>query len=92
MGNEYRPKCGDAPWLGSKRVDGRAGKTVRSIINTCQSQRFKDEYRMHYEALYKCTVYCLLKPKFNYAILVADRFEAGRRPAASWNMAYHLAH
>jgi len=23
--------------------------------------------------------------------LVADRFEAGRRPAASWNLAYHLA-
>jgi len=23
--------------------------------------------------------------------LVADRFEAGRRPASSWNLAYHLA-
>jgi len=23
--------------------------------------------------------------------LVADRFEAGRRPAASWNLAYHPA-
>ena len=23
--------------------------------------------------------------------LVTDRFEAGRRPAASWNVAYHLA-
>jgi len=23
--------------------------------------------------------------------LVADRFEADRRPAASWNLAYHLA-
>jgi len=22
---------------------------------------------------------------------IADRFEAGRRPAASWNLAYHLA-
>jgi len=28
-----------------------------------------------------------LKAKFCYAILVADRSEAGRRPAASWNLA-----
>ena len=34
---------------------------------------------------------CLLKAKFHYAILVADRSEAGRRPAVSWNLAYHLA-
>jgi len=33
----------------------------------------------------------LFKTKFHYAILVADRFEAGRRPAASWNFACHLA-
>jgi len=36
-----------------------------------------------------------VKAKFHYAILVADRFEAGRRPvgrwSASWNLAYHLA-
>ena len=34
------------------------------------------------------------KAKFHYAILVADRSEArrrpGRRPAASWNLAYHV--
>jgi len=30
-----------------------------------------------------------IKAKFHYAILVADRSEAGRRPAASWNLAYH---
>jgi len=30
-----------------------------------------------------------VKAKFHYAILVADRSEAGRRPAASWNLAYH---
>jgi len=29
----------------------------------------------------------LLKAKFHCAILVADRFEAGRRPAASLNLA-----
>ena len=29
-----------------------------------------------------------IKAKFHYAILVAERFEAGRRPAASWNFAY----
>jgi len=32
-----------------------------------------------------------LRAKFHYAILVADRSEAGRRPATSWNLAYHLA-
>jgi len=32
-----------------------------------------------------------LKAKLHYAILVADRSEAGRRPAASWNLAYCLA-
>jgi len=25
------------------------------------------------------------------AILVADMFEAGHRPASSWNLAYHVA-
>jgi len=30
-----------------------------------------------------------LKAKFHYAVLVADRSEAGRRPAASWNLTYH---
>jgi len=33
----------------------------------------------------------LVKAKFHYAIRVADRSEDGRRPAASWNLAYHLA-
>jgi len=33
----------------------------------------------------------LLKAKFHYDILVADRSEAGRRSAASWNLACHLA-
>jgi len=32
-----------------------------------------------------------VKAKFHYAILVAHRSETGRRPAASWNLAYHLA-
>ena len=36
-------------------------------------------------------VYCVIKAKFHHAILVADRSEAGRRPVASWNLAYHLA-
>jgi len=31
------------------------------------------------------------KAKFHYAILLADRSEAGRRPAASWNLAYHAS-
>ena len=38
-----------------------------------------------------CAVRVARQAKFHYAILVADRSEAGRRPAASWNLAYHLA-
>ena len=30
-----------------------------------------------------------VKGKFNYAILVARRSEAGRRRATRWNLAYH---
>jgi len=32
-----------------------------------------------------------VKAKFDYAILVTDRFVAGYRPTANWNLAYHLA-
>jgi len=32
--------------------------------------------------------YCAVKAKFHYAILVADRSETGRRPAANWDLAY----
>ena len=32
-----------------------------------------------------------LKAKFHCAVLVADRSDDGRRPAASWNLANHLA-
>jgi len=31
----------------------------------------------------------LVKAKLHYAILVSERFKAGRRPAASWNLVYH---
>jgi len=31
-----------------------------------------------------------IKAKFHYTILVADRSEAGSRPAANWNLADHL--
>ena len=37
-----------------------------------------------------CTQYPV-KVKLHYAILVTDRSKAGRRPAASWNLAYRLA-
>ena len=46
--NNYRPKCGDALWLGSKVRYGSfhlwanvwvAGKTVWSLVNTCHAQR-----------------------------------------------------
>ena len=32
---------------------------MSSLVNTCQPERFRDEYRTHYKALYKCPV-CLL--------------------------------
>jgi len=32
----------------------------------------------------------VIKAKFHKAILVADRSEADGRPAASWNLAYHV--
>jgi len=37
----------------------------------------------------KLSVHVRPKAKFYYDILVADRSEAGRRPAASWILAYH---
>jgi len=43
------------------------------------------------QGLFRCACVCrLFKAKFHYAILVSDRSEAGRRPAVSWNLAYHL--
>jgi len=64
-GNEYRPQYGDALRLRSK---GRmayymwinvwlAGKTVLSLVNTCQPEHFRDGYCTHYKVLYKCPVY-----------------------------------
>jgi len=59
--------CGDALWLGSKGRHGSfhlwinvlvAGKTVCSLVNTCHPERFRDEYRTHYKALYECPI-CL---------------------------------
>jgi len=47
-------------------------------------------YRVRQLQIMICT-HTHVKAKFHYAILVADRSEAGRRPAASWNLAYHLA-
>ena len=35
-----------------------ADKTVWSLVNTCQPERFRDEHRTHYETLYKCPVFC----------------------------------
>jgi len=34
-----------------------AVKSVGFLVNTCQSEGFKDEYCRHYKALYKCPVY-----------------------------------
>jgi len=68
-GNKYRPKCGDALRLGSKSSFHKimwtnlwaAGKTVWSLVNMCQPERFRGEYHYgtHYKALYQCPVYLL---------------------------------
>ena len=34
-----------------------ADKTVWSLVNTCQRERFRDDYRTHCKAPYKCPVY-----------------------------------
>jgi len=39
-----------------------AGKTVRSLIMTCQPQRFRDDYRTHYKA-YTNVLFTLLTTK-----------------------------
>ena len=76
MGSEYWLNCGDALRVSSK---GRmahfmwinvwvVGKTVWSLVNMCQSERFRDEYRTHYKALYKCSGYCTL-------LYVVDRWQ-----------------
>jgi len=45
----------------------------------------------HPAAFCNTVVTTAVKAKFHYAILVADSSEAGHRPAASWNLTYHLA-
>ena len=66
----YRPKCGDVLRLGSK------GRMAHSMsINVCEwhrlncvfqlltraiPERFRDEYRTHYKALYKRPMFTLL--------------------------------
>jgi len=47
---------------------------------------------LHGDQHYDTDRFCRsVKNKFHYAILVADRSEASCGPAASWNLAYHLA-
>jgi len=69
MRNEYRPKCGDAPWLGSKGRYGSfhlwrnvwvAGELCDSSL-TCANLSTSEMSMSitHYKALYKCPVYLL---------------------------------
>ena len=45
-------------WNVDKRVaDTVTGKSVWSLVNTSQPERFIDEHRTHYKALYKCSAY-----------------------------------
>ena len=56
--------------------------SFRLVLECSKSANRTDlEFELHI-ASYKLTV----KTKFHYAILVADRSNAGRRPASSWNL------
>jgi len=58
-------------------VHDKLAKTARAFANKLQFATTQSPQRRS------------VKAKFHYAILVADRSEAGRRPAASWHLAYH---
>jgi len=51
-----------------------AGKTVWSLVNTCQAEPFRDDYRTHYKALYKCSVYLLIGLFLTHKSLVWRKF------------------
>jgi len=61
----------------------------------CACYKFSYYYYCYYYYYYCCQYYqqflWITKAELHYAILVANKSEAGRRPAASWNLAYHLA-
>jgi len=70
-GNQYRSKWCDALRLGSKGRYGSfhlwinvwvAGRTVWTLVNTCQPERFRDEYHIHYKALYIMLCTAVLRP------------------------------
>jgi len=58
--------------------------------NLVKSQISYTKNRCHGKAL-GLLIVINIKTKFHYAILVTDRSEASRKPAASWNLVYHLA-
>jgi len=71
-GNEYRPKCGDALWLGCKcrmahsfhgYTCGWQVQISDYLLTRAMPESFRDEYRTHYRSLYKCHVYFQL-PSF----------------------------
>jgi len=76
-------------------VQGNGVNNTQCPLKTC------DNTFVHNYAKYLLILICFtnrLKAKFRYASwsqtgskLVVDRSEAGRRPVASWNLAYHLA-
>ena len=62
----------------------RYGPVVQLSINC----RFVVDFAVGYSLLYKKST---TKSQIPLRYLMADRSEAGRRPAASRNLAYHLA-
>jgi len=85
--NSFRTAHGTASPLKIAHSHGRSGSgSFGDGANDCRA------------VLAECRTGCgivlsdrTLKAKLHYTILVADRSEAGRRPAVSWNLAHHLA-
>jgi len=73
--------------LPSTSPSARFQSTKVNISHTTVHGRLLDCGRM---SLSVTVVVLSTKSQIPLHYLVADRSEAGRRPAASWNLAYHL--
>jgi len=60
------------------------GKTETRVL-------FFSNFYHHLQARREKNLFDSNKGQIPLRYLIADRFEAGHRPAASWNLAYHLA-
>ena len=81
---------------GSADFPGLTVVTDRPRYSVCNNRRHQASATMRPNNTVHAPVHAagelnalyLLKAKLHYALLVADRSDAGRTPAASWNLAY----